>query len=105
MSIKLRPIGKIDFLNTKGQIEESCYYYTEKDFIETIKFENNYGVPMIINVFRNKYGKTIPIDFVKNLDPIPHGLNIIDYKEGEDINDYRRLQKITKIIKKDNMKY
>ena len=44
---KLRPVGRIDFLDTKGQTGESCYYYSEEDFLKTVKEENYYGVPMV----------------------------------------------------------
>lgn len=36
---KLRPVGRIDFLDTKGQTGESCYYYSEEDFLKTVKEE------------------------------------------------------------------
>ena len=45
---KLRPVGRIDFLDTKGQTGESCYYYSEEDFLKTVKEENYYGVPMVV---------------------------------------------------------
>ena len=50
--MKTRPVGRIDFLDTKGQTGESCYYYSEEDFLKTVKEENYYGVPMVVNVFR-----------------------------------------------------
>ena len=41
--------------------------YGEEDFLKTVKEENYYGVPMIINVFRDENGQTIPLDFVKEI--------------------------------------
>lgn len=35
----LRPVDRIDFLDTKGQTGESCYYYTEEDFLKTVKLD------------------------------------------------------------------
>ena len=87
----IKPIARIDFLDTKGQTGESCYYYNEEDFLKTVKEENYYGVPMVVNVFRDENGQTIPLDFANNLDPLPQGFKILDYKEGEDMNDFRRL--------------
>ena len=34
------PIGRIDFLDTKGQVGECCYYYCEEEFLKTVKEEN-----------------------------------------------------------------
>ena len=31
--MKIRPVGRIDFLDTNGQTGESCYYYSEEDFL------------------------------------------------------------------------
>ena len=96
---KLRPVGRIDFLDTKGQTGESCYYYSEEDFLKTVKEENYYGVPMVVNVFRDENGQTIPLDFVQDFDPLPQGFKILDYKEGEDMNDFRRLEQLAKQYK------
>lgn len=84
-SKKLRPIGCIDFLGTNGKVGESCYYYSEEDFLKTIKEENYHGVPMVVNVYRNEQGQTISIDFAKDFDPLPQGFEILDYKESEDM--------------------
>lgn len=97
--MKTRPVGRIDFLDTKGQTGESCYYYSEKDFLKTFKEENYYGVPMVVNVFRGEDGQTIPLDFVQDFDPLPQGFKILDYKEGEDMNDFRRLEQLAKQYK------
>lgn len=96
---KIRPVGRIDFLDTKGQTGESCYYYSEEDFLKTVKEENYYGVPMVVNVFRGEDGHTIPLDFVQDFDPLPQGFKILDYKEGEDMNDFRRLEQLAKQYK------
>ena len=96
---KLRPVGRIDFLDTKGQTGESCYYYSEEDFLKTVKEENYYGVPMVVNVFRDEDGQTIPLNFVQDFDPLPQGFKILDYKEGEDMNDFRRLEQLAKQYK------
>lgn len=87
----LRPVGRIDFLDLNGRVGESCYYYTEEDFLKTVEEENYCGAPMTVNVFRNKDGSTIPLDFVKNFDPLPQGFEILDYKEGEDFGCFGRL--------------
>ncbi len=96
---KLRPVGRIDFLSSNGNIGESCYYYTAESFIEAVKAENYYGVPMVINVFRDENGQTIPLDFADNFDPLPQGFHIIDFREGEDMNDFRKLEQLAKQYK------
>lgn len=96
----LRPVGRIDFLDTKGQTGESCYYYTEEDFLKTVKEENYYGVPMVVNVFRDKNGQTISLGFVNDFDPLPQGFKILDYKEGEDIKPSVRYTQPTRIIRR-----
>ena len=37
------PVGKIDFLDTNGEVGETCYYYTEEEFLKSVKHENYYG--------------------------------------------------------------
>ena len=29
------PVGKIDFLDTNGKVGETCYYYTEEEFLKS----------------------------------------------------------------------
>ncbi len=98
-SKKLRPIGRIDLLGTNGKVGESCYYYSEEYFLKAVKEENYHGVPMVVNVYRNEQGQTIPLDFAKDFDPLPQGFEILDYKEGEDMNDFRRLEQLAKQYK------
>lgn len=92
MDTKIRPIGRIDILYRKnshsavGAVGERCYYYDEKDFLKAVKEQNYYGVPMIVNVYRDENGNTIPLDFVLDFDPPVQGFYIIDY-EGEFEND------------------
>lgn len=81
-----RPVRQIDFLDLNGKVMENCYYCTKEDFLKTVKEENYYGVPMAVNVFRDENGQTIPLDFVKNFDPLPQGFKIFYYKEGEGLN-------------------
>ena len=45
--------------------------------IKDIKEETYYGTPMFIAVYADKDGVTIPLDFVRELDPPPHGLEIV----------------------------
>lgn len=91
----VRPVGRIDYLHTNGSVGESLYYYNEDDFLKRVKEDNYYGTPMVLYIYRDDRGKTIPLDFVKKLDPYPQGLHIIDFvddmeslvKEVEALND------------------
>ena len=53
------PVGKIDFLDTNGEVGETCYYYTEEEFLKSVKHENYYGAPMVVTVFRDDTGRCI----------------------------------------------
>jgi len=79
----LRPVGRIDYLSTSGSVGESLYFYNADDFVSAVMEDNYFGVPMIVNVFRDDKNKTIVEDF----DPPPQGFKIIEYIEGEDEND------------------
>ena len=82
-------VGKIDFLDTNGEVGETCYYYTEEEFLKSVKHENYYVAPMVVTVFRDDNGQTIPLDFMKDFDPYPQGFHIIDYEEGENLNEFQ----------------
>ena len=96
---KKLPVGKIDFLDTNGEVGETCYYYTEEEFLKSVKHENYYGAPMVVTVFRDDNGQTIPLDFMKDFDPYPQGFHIIDYEEGENLNEFQRLERLAKQYK------
>lgn len=94
------PVGRIDFLSLNGTVEESVYYYSEKEFVKSVNEENYYGVPMIVNVFRDENGQTIPLDFVNDFDPLPQGFKIINYKkEGNKMNEFQKLAMLAKRYK------
>ena len=61
-----RPIARIDYLHTDGCIGESCYFYNESEFLARVKEDNYYGTPMVVNIYRNENGETIPLDFVED---------------------------------------
>ncbi len=88
--IKLnRPIARIDYLSSAGMIGEQCYHYDYEKFLNRVKEDNYYGVPMEITVFRDEHGKTIPLDFVSELDPLPQGFHIEDYHPKQKTKQHR----------------
>ena len=94
-----RPIARIDYLHNDGSIGESCHFYTESEFLARVKEDNYYGTPMVVNVYRNENGETIPLDFVEDFDPPPQGFNIIDFTEDNDMNEFDKLRKLAERYK------
>ena len=76
-----RPIAQIDYLSSAGMVGERCYHYDYDEFLHRVKEDNYYGTPMEITVFRDEHGKTIPLDFMMELDPLPQGFHIEEYRE------------------------
>ena len=74
-----RPIARIDYLSSAGMVGERCYHYDYEKFLNRVKEDNYYGTPMEITVFCDEHGKTIPLDFMMELDPLPQGFRIEDY--------------------------
>ena len=81
MDTKIRPVGRIDYLGLNGEVGERFYCFNEEDFLRTVKEDNWCGVPMIVNVYSDKNGKTIPLDFVLDFDPPVQGFHIIKYED------------------------
>ena len=74
VSTSPRLVGRIDFLSYNGEVGESQEYSDASKFIEAIKEENFYGVPMTIIIYKDLEGKHISTSFVQKLDPLPQGL-------------------------------
>ena len=87
-----RPIARIDYLSSAGMVGERCYHYDYEEFLHRVKEDNYYGTPMEITVFRDEHGKTIPLDFMMELDPLPQGFHIEEYREESIMG---RIQQIT----------
>ena len=96
---KVRPVGRIDYLSSSGKVCESCYYYSEAGFVKQVLRESDYGAPMVVNVFRDKQGGMISLGFTFRLSSLPAGFKIIDYQEGEDMNEFQRLREMAKRYK------
>lgn len=76
------PVGRIDYLGFNGSVYESIEYHDEKQFIDTIREENYYGVPMAITVYTDaKNGSHIDTAWRFELDPPPQGFNVTPYQE------------------------
>ena len=77
-----RPVGRVDYLGTNGDVAYSIEYTEEQRLVRDILDDNHNGVPMSIVVYRDKDGNTISQDFIGQLDPAPQGFEVIDYKKA-----------------------
>ena len=77
----LQAVGRIEFLGTNGMVGDSVEYTSAEQFVAAVKDENFVGTPMRIIVYRDKEGQTIPLNFVKDLDPRPLGFRVVEYAE------------------------
>lgn len=62
-------IGRLDFVWTDGKIHDSVEYSDPAQFEADIRKENWYGLPMVVVLYADENGKTIPHDFLRELDP------------------------------------
>ena len=67
------PVARLDFLGTNGEVGDSVSYFSEEEFLKAVKEELYYGVPLVIVLYRDSEGKTIPRTFIKDLDTMPNG--------------------------------
>ena len=70
---KKDPVARLDFLATDGSVGESVQYFSEEEFLKAVMEELHYGVPLVIVLYRDHEGKTIPRTFIKDLDTLPKG--------------------------------
>ena len=72
------PVGRIDFLSSKGVVGDSVEVTEEYRFVNMVRSELDAGVPIIVVLYRGEDGKTISQDFLKDLDTLPKGFVIED---------------------------
>jgi hypothetical protein len=71
-------VGKIEYLGNDGKVYDHTDYDDADTMIRDVKDELNWGVPIVITLYRNKKGKTISMHFINDLDCLPKGLKIED---------------------------
>ena len=76
------PVGRIDFLSHRGEVAESIEYPDQETFLAVVRKENDSGSPMVIVLYKDKDGQTIPQDFRYDLDLPPQGFRVMDYQEA-----------------------
>lgn len=70
------PVARINYLASNGRVAEELTFDNEEKFLNRLKEDNYYGVPLTITLFADKDGNVISRNFVKKLDPLPQGINI-----------------------------
>ena len=73
-----KPVGRIEYLGTDGRSGEAIEYTDPEQFVKKIEDETFYGVPFTVVLYKDKQGKTIPQDFLGELDPPPRGFRVED---------------------------
>ena len=75
-------VGAIEYFHTDGSIRESVKYSDAKKFMEDIKDDTYYGVPISIVIYDDTDGSNIPKGFISSLDPPPKDVKYIDSASG-----------------------
>ena len=71
------PFGRIEYLHTDGRVREQVEYSDLAQFEADLKKENEYGVPMSVTLYTDREGKTVPHQFLFELDPPILGKSVI----------------------------
>ena len=71
------PFGRIEYLHTDGRVREQIEYSDLAQFEADIREDNYYGVPMKVTLYTDREGKTVPHQFLYELDPPLHGTSVI----------------------------
>lgn len=69
-------VARIDFLGSGGIAGESVEYTSYKQFRMDVERETYVGAPMVLVLFGDENGNTVPRDFIAELDPPPKGVRI-----------------------------
>lgn len=77
MSSQDHVVARIDFLGSNGMAGESVEYTNYEQFRKDVERETYYGAPMILVLFEDEDGDTIPRDFIAELDPPPKGVRVV----------------------------
>ncbi len=63
------PVGRIDYFDADGKRSDTVEYTSADSFEKDIKADAKAGETMFIAVYADENGKTIPTDFLNELDP------------------------------------
>ena len=95
--IQSHPVGRIDYINANGKIENSIEYTNPTMLEKDIKEESTFGVKMAVYLYMDTDGNTMPHDFIDRLpNPLQH-FEIIDQPQPQSEYDFL-LKRATEIL-------
>lgn len=95
--IQSHPVGRIDYINANGEIENSIDYTNPTMLEKDIKEESTFGVKMAVYLYMDTDGNTMPHDFIDRLPtPLQH-FEIIDQPQPQSEYD-SLLKRATEIL-------
>ena len=95
--IQSHPVGRIDYINANGEIENSIEYTNPTMLEKDIKEESTFGVKMAVYLYMDTDGNTMPHDFIDRLpNPLQH-FEIIDQPQPQLEYDFL-LKRATEIL-------
>ena len=111
-----KKVARIDYLyrsnSGAGEVGESISYTDAEEFMRDVKEQNTYGVPMVLVLYADAKGETVPQDFILDMDPPPQGVKIsyenvpvyyesADFaREHDQLDAYRVSLRANKLCKK-----
>lgn len=95
--IQSHPVGRIDYINANGEIENSIEYTNPTMLEKDIKEESTFGVKMAVYLYMDTDGNTMPHDFIdRRPNPLQH-FEIIDQPQPQSEYDFL-LKRATEIL-------
>ena len=95
--IQSHPVGRIDYINANGKIENSIEYTNPTMLEKDIKEESTFGVKMAVYLYMDTDGNTMPHDFIDRLpNPLQH-FEIIDQPQPQSEYNFL-LKRATEIL-------
>ena len=95
--IQSHPVGRIDYINANGKIENSIEYTNPTMLEKDIKEESTFGVKMAVYLYMDTDENTMPHDFIDRLpNPLQH-FEIIDQPQPQSEYD-SLLKRATEIL-------
>ena len=71
------PVGRIEYLHTDGRVREQIEHTDIAEMEADLRADNDSGVPMQVTMYVDRQGKTVPHQFVYEMDPPLHGTSVI----------------------------
>ena len=95
--IQSHPVGRIDYINANGEIENSIEYTNPTMLEKDIKEESTFDVKMAVYLYMDTDGNTMPHDFIDRLPNSLQHFEIIDQPQPQSEYDFL-LKRATEIL-------